>query len=149
MRLSTVPCLFLLSAVTPLAAAHAQSRQDSASVSAALDRYTRLTVRMASDSIAELYAPDGILAATGRAPIRGPDSIRVFLEKFRDYHVLSDTMQADGLIIWGDTAWQSGVFHQHVTVPAGDTVFAHGRFLFMWVRVAGGEWRLQRASTRP
>lgn len=149
MRFTTVACLLLLSAPLVPATAQAQSRQDSTSVNAALDHYTRLTVRMASDSIAALYTPDGVLAATGRAPIQGPDSIRAFLREFRDFHVLSDTMRADGLIIWGDTAWQSGVFHQHVRVPAGDTVFARGRFLITWVRDAAGEWRIRWASTRP
>lgn len=149
MRFTDLTCLLLLSASLVPAAAQAQSRQDSASVNAALQHYADLTVRMASDSLAALYAPDGILAATGRPPLQGPDSIRAFLETFRDYRVLSDTLLADGLIVWGDTAWQTGVFHQHARLPSGATGFAHGRFLFMWVRGAGGQWRLHWASTRP
>ena len=149
MRFATATCLLLLSASLAPAVAEAQSGRDSASLNAALDHYASLTVQMASDSISALYAPDGVLAATGRAPIQGPDSIGAFLETFRAYHVLSDTMRADGLIVWGDTAWQSGTFRQHVLVPAGDTVFAHGRFLFMWVRGAAGTWQIHWASTRP
>jgi ketosteroid isomerase-like protein len=144
-RLAPLSVVLLLALARP---GLAQSPADSAALGRALRHYSELVARMADDSIAALYAPDGELAAPGRPPIVGPDSIRAFLHRFAAFHVLGEEMVADSLAFHGDTAVQAGRWRQRVRVPKGDTVNVSGDFAAEWLRDGQGSWRLRRMAAR-
>lgn len=129
--------------------AEAQTARDSVAVVAALERYTGFVRRQASDSIAALFTPDGQLLDASRPPITGPTAIEAFLDSFRAYHVLADTMTQSTLLLQGDSAVQTGRFRQLVQLPAGDTVVAQGGFRIVWARDGRGDWRVRRMGTAP
>jgi ketosteroid isomerase-like protein len=130
-------------------AGHAQTSNSRSGVDSALRHFTVLVARMANDSIAAMYAPDGMLAGADRTPIVGPAAIQAFLDTFAGYHVLAYATVADTLRIRGDTAFQVGRWWQRVQVPAGDTVFVSGGFTAEWVRNTLGQWHLRRMGTMP
>lgn len=125
------------------------AQTDSTRLRAALARYESLVVRMRSDSIAAMFTPDGALLSTGRPPIIGPGDIQDFLESFRAFQVLADTMRVTDQTIWADSALQHGTFWQQVRVPAGDTVIAQGGFEILWRRQRDGRWGIARMGTAP
>lgn len=116
---------------------------------AAINHYGRLVKAMASDSIAALYTDDGELGGEGQPTISGPDSIRAFLHRFDEYHVLAATMMVDSSRLAGDTGIQHGRYTQRVRLPAGDTVEVSGRFTAEWVIGSSGKWRIRRMGTSP
>ncbi|HXI20077.1 MAG TPA: nuclear transport factor 2 family protein [Gemmatimonadales bacterium] len=125
----------------------AQTSADSQAVTRAFAHYQDLVRRMAHDSIAALYAPDGQLLVLGRPPVVGPDSIRTYLRGFSSYRVVADTMSPQSLDIHGDTAIQVGTFWQHVQIPSGDTMVVGGGFRLIWIRSPAGRWEIWRLGT--
>ncbi len=115
------------------------------SVEQAMDKYNRYILKMDVDSIALLYAPDGELGkmATGR------DSIRRFLEKFKNFKVLSQVSETNLITIGRDTALQSGSYIQKVIVPVNDTVTVKGLFSTQWIWMEPTGWHIQRMETVP
>ncbi len=53
------------------------SRDRTSEVDHAMRSYDKLILHLATDSVAQLYAPDGELAGEGQNPIIGRDSIRI------------------------------------------------------------------------
>jgi ketosteroid isomerase-like protein len=142
-------CKLLLAALAaPVGTLAGQTPPDSAGLDRALQHYADLISRMAHDSIAALYLPDGELAAPDRDPIVGPAAIAAFLKSFSAYQVYSHRMTADTVRFRGDTALQIGTFRQRVRLPDGTTVEAAGIFRAEWLQV-GGTWRVRRMATAP
>ena len=132
-----------------LACASAATR-DADAIRAATQRYANLLAAMDNDGIAAMFAPDGVVEIPGGAHVRGPAEIRGFLERFRNYHVLSETMTTDQVTIAGDTANSSGTYHQRVRVPAGNVVEVHGTYAIVWRRAPPlAAWQIEKISTAP
>ncbi|MBS1574227.1 MAG: hypothetical protein JST09_02890 [Bacteroidetes bacterium] len=107
--------------------------------------YDRLLVKMDTDSLSQLYAPDGQLGDIAK----GPDSIRKFLLKFADFRVLSNESLTDSILLHGDSAFQAGKYHQVTILPNKDTSNLHGRFEANWIYLPGGGWKIRKMVTKP
>jgi ketosteroid isomerase-like protein len=120
-----------------------------AGVEAAFEHYCELLRAMDHTGIAAMFAPDGEVDNPGAAPIRGPAAIDAFLQGFSDYHVLAYTTEAVRILVHGDTAELTGIFHQRVRVPQGEVIEVSGRLEAHWVRAGKGGWLVQRMATSP
>ena len=114
-------------------------------VEQAMQKYNRYILHMDVDSIALLYAPDGELGKMAK----GRDSIRIFLDNFKKYKVLSQVSETNLINISRDTALQSGLYTQKVIVPVNDTVTVKGLFLTRWIWMDSTGWHIQRMETQP
>ena len=110
-------------------------------------RYADLVLRMDNGGIAALFASDGEIAVDGREPIRGRANIEAFLEGFKDFHVLAESLTADSIQINGARAHVIGKYRQRVRVPSGDTVEVEGAYTGDWIQDISGPWRIRRIAT--
>ena len=91
----------------------------------AMQTYDRLILKTDADSIAMLYTADGDL---GNA-VHGRDSIRNFLNRFKDYKVIEQTSVIDSIHITGDTGRISGTFHS------------------VWINIPDYGWEIRKFET--
>jgi ketosteroid isomerase-like protein len=120
-----------------------------AGVEAAFAHYCELLRAMDHAGIAAMFTPDGEVANSGAAPIRGPAAIDAFLQGFSDYQVLAYTTEGVRTVVHGETAELSGIFHQRVRVPQGNVVEVAGRLEAHWIRHGKDGWLVQRMATSP
>jgi ketosteroid isomerase-like protein len=116
-----------------------------AGVESAMQQYDHFIQKMDTDSIALLYAPDGDLGKMAH----GRDSIRRFLGGFKNMQVLSQASTSDTVQLKGDTALQTGTYHQTVIVSAKDTVKVKGAYTATWRWTDKQGWLIQRMETKP
>ena len=118
----------------------------------AMQTYDRLILETDADSIALLYTVDGDLGNT----VHGRDSIRNFLNRFKEYKVLEQVSKIDSLIITGDTGRISGTFHQRTIIPihdtlntglVQDTVSVSGTFHSVWINIPEYGWEIRKFET--
>ncbi|HEY2806602.1 MAG TPA: hypothetical protein VGI92_12165 [Gemmatimonadales bacterium] len=120
-----------------------------AELDSALIHYDSLVRRMAVDSIAATYTPDGEMLGTNAGTVTGPDSIRKFLGQFSQFRVDTQEMRVAAVELFDAEAVQWGTWKQATTVPAQGMVHVQGRFVAHWVRGTDGRWRLRRLLTQP
>jgi hypothetical protein len=145
MRLLFYRCMYPIGLIITLFASCHPKERSAESVEQAMQKYNRYILKMDVDSIALLYAPDGELGKMAR----GRDSIRRFLENFKQYKVLSQVSKTNLITIIRDTALQSGLYTQKVIVPAKDTVTVGGLFSTKWIWMDSTGWHIQRMETQP
>ena len=118
----------------------------------AMQNYDRLILKTDADSIAMLYTADGDL---GNA-VHGRDSIRNFLNRFKDYKVIEQTSVIDSIHITGDTGRISGTFHQRTIIPLHDTqntahiqdtITVNGTFHSVWINIPEYGWEIRKFET--
>ena len=114
-----------------------------AGVEAAMQHYNRLLKKTDADSIAALFTVDGSLG-----DVRGRDSIRRFLEKFKEMKVLAQHSTTSFISLGSDTAMQKGTYHQTVVLPKGDTINVQGTFTANWLYISDN-WLLKKMQTGP
>ena len=123
-----------------------------ADLKSAMRTYDRLILKTDADSIALLYTADGDLgnAAHGR------DSIRNFLNRFKEYKVLEQVSTVDSIKIQGDTGFLSGTFHQKTIIPIHDTlamnrnhdtISINGTFHSEWINIPEYGWEIKKFET--
>ena len=115
------------------------------SVEEAMQTYDRLILKMDVDSIALLYTPDGDLGKIAH----GRDSIRSFLERFKNFRVLYQNSKTDFISINVDTATHAGTYRQKVIIAPGDTALVKGTFTVRWIWLTAGGWHIKRIDTLP
>ena len=142
--LCTIPITFLL-----LACHKPMSNSD---LKSAMQTYDRLILKTDADSIALLYTIDGDL---GNA-VHGRDSIRNFLNRFKEYKVLEQVSKIDSISIAGDTGRISGTFHQRTIIPiydslntrhVQDTISVNGTFHSVWINIPEYGWEIRKFET--
>ena len=143
-------CLFcrlvgILSLIVTLFPACRPKARSTESVEQAMQKYNQYILKMDVDSIALLYTPDGELGKMAR----GRDSIRRFLENYKQYKVLSQVSKTNLISVHMDTALQSGLYTQKVIVPVNDTVSMKGLFSTKWIWMDSTGWHIQRMETTP
>lgn len=116
-----------------------------AGVEQAMKNYDRFLLSMNADSIAQMYAPDGELGQMAK----GRDSIRNFLNRFKNFRVLSQTSETDKISIQQDSAIQTGSYRQTVIIPSNDTVIVKGSFTALWIWHYANGWLIRRMETVP
>jgi hypothetical protein len=118
----------------------------------AMQTYDRLILKTDADSIALLYTVDGDL---GNA-VHGRDSIRNFLNRFKEYRVLEQVSEIDSVTITGDTGMISGTFHQRTIIPVQDTlnighrqdtISVSGTFHSVWINNPEYGWEIRKFET--
>jgi ketosteroid isomerase-like protein len=114
-------------------------------IESAMKNYDRLIEKTDADSIALVYAKDGQLGSIAN----GRDSIRKFLARFKDFHVLSQETETRSIVISGDSAIQKGIYHQVTITPKKDTVHVSGEFEATWIWNYEGGWLLKKMETKP
>ncbi len=114
-------------------------------VQAAMRYYDHLILKTNADSIALLYTPDGEL---GNIAI-GRDSIRNYLNRFRNFKVIYQSTTTDSITIKDDTAISNGIYRQKVIVPSGDTVSVKGEYDAKWIWLKDGGWHIRKMETHP
>jgi hypothetical protein len=117
-----------------------------------MQTYDRLILKTDADSIALLYTVDGDL---GNA-VHGRDSIRNFLNRFKEYKVLEQVSKIDSINITGDTGRISGTFHQRTIIPIHDTlnpgriqdtISVNGTFHSVWINISEYGWEIRKFET--
>ncbi len=112
-------------------------------IETAMQRYNRLIQKVDADSIAAIYTVDGELGDE----VKGRDSIRRFLTKFKDIKVLSQRSATAFISLGSDTAMQKGSYWQTAVLPKGDTVQVSGTFTATWLYTTDG-WLIRKMQTR-
>ena len=135
---------FILPAWLCVVNCSAQSKSKSG-VEKAMQKYDHLILGMNADSISMIYAPDGELGKMAK----GRDSIRVFLNSFKKFRVLSQSSETNAIQIHGDSAVQTGTYRQTVIIPSNDTVTVKGNFTAWWIWMNRNGWLIQRMETEP
>lgn len=113
------------------------------SIEMAMRNYDHLLLNMEVDSISMMYTPDGDLGGMAH----GRDSIRILLNRFKNFKVLSQSSNTVSVIFNHDTAVQEGSYHQKTIVPPNDTVFVKGTFVAKWIWLKDGGWHIKRMET--
>jgi uncharacterized protein (TIGR02246 family) len=114
----------------------------------ATQRYADLVLKMDSAAIAATFTEDGAIV-NGPQTVRGPKDIQAFLDKFKDYHVQTETMTVESVAGDGNRAHVVGHYDQTVKLPAGNVVEAAGGYAADWVRGKDDVWRISRMATFP
>lgn len=110
-----------------------------------MQRYDRFIQQMAVDSIASLYTVDGDLGGIAH----GRDSIRRFLNTFKNVRVLAQSSVTSSIDINGDRSIQKGTYRQTALVATNDTVRVKGEFIANWQWIPSVGWRIKRMTTKP
>jgi ketosteroid isomerase-like protein len=122
-----------------------------AEIENAMKQYDRLTFRMAGDSLADTYTPDGELGGKGMKTYIGRDSIRKFLKSFdpASIKLISNSTKVVSIDYKGDTAVVEGAYEQKAKLPQGDTGIYIGTFTAKWMKGEGGKWLIRKMYTVP
>jgi hypothetical protein len=131
--------LFSAYALSCFAQSHAK-----AGVEESMQMYNRLIMGMNADSICLIYTPDGELGVMAK----GRDSIRSFLNTFKNFRVLSQASETKNISIEHDSAFQTGIYRQTVIIPSKDTVTVNGSFKVLWIWSGASGWLIQRIETQ-
>lgn len=100
---------------------------------------------MNADSIAAVYDIHGELGNIAQ----GRDSIRKFLETFKNIRMLSQASTSDFVEIMGDSAQQRGSYSQVDVVDDRDTISVRGTYIALWKWNDREGWRIKRMETTP
>lgn len=114
-----------------------------AEVEAAMGHYDSLIKKTDADSIAWMFTADGWLGDIAH----GRDSIRRFLQTFKNVQVLQESTTTAHLVISGDTADQTGLFTQVAVINGKDTVHIKGRYETKWIWSEKEGWKIRRETT--
>jgi len=122
-----------------------------AEIENAMKQYDRLTFRMAVDSLADSYLPDGELGGKGMKTYVGRDSIRKFLKSFdpASMKLISNSTKVATIDFKGDTAIASGTFEQKAKLTQGDTATYKSTFTVKWMEGEGNKWLIRKMYTIP
>jgi hypothetical protein len=116
-----------------------------AGVEQSMQTYNHLIMGMNADSICMIYATYGELGSIAR----GRDSIRNFLNTFKNFMVLSQSSETNKISLEQDSAFQTGTYRQIVIIPSKDTVTVKGTFKALWIWSGTGGWLIRRMETQP
>lgn len=120
-------------------------------IESAMQQYNHLTLRMAGDSLADTYLPDGELGGKGMKTYVGRDSIRKFLKSFdaASIRLISNDTKVASVVFKGDTAVAEGTFEQKAKLAQGDTGVYLSAFTAKWMKDAQGRWLIRKMYTVP
>jgi len=118
-------------------------------VEARLQEYSARLLAMDPAAIAAMFAPEGEMVNPRQPPVHGRAAIEKFLAGYADYKLLANADVLEGTAIDGDTAQQTGTYHQTVRAPDGQKFETSGRIEVAWVRTPAGEWQIMQLETFP
>lgn len=123
-----------------------RKKHDGSEIIAAMKKYDHVIQKMDADSIALMFTQDGNLGNIAH----GRDSIRKFLSGFKGkgIKVLSTTSTTQSIILYADSAIQTGSYKQTDKVGDKDTVNVKGKYKSTWYW-DGNRWLIRRMITFP
>jgi ketosteroid isomerase-like protein len=138
-------CLPLLIGLILIGIAGCRQRvvHSAAEVEAAMGHYDSLIKKTDADSIAWIYTSDGWLGGVAH----GRDSIRRFLQTFKNVRVLEVGSTTKNIMLTGDTARQAGGYTQTALINGKDTVHVRGTYEAEWVWRGKEGWKIRRMTT--
>lgn len=94
------------------------------------------------DKVVDLYAKDALYLPAHHAPIHGRANIREYLRGSMPQGASDFVLQIDFIQRAGELAYDVGRYS--ITLPDGQggTKRDRGRYLVIWQRQAGGDWRM-------
>ena len=122
-----------------------EQKHTTAEIEAAMNRYNHFIEKMDADSISLMYTSDGNLGGVAI----GRDSIRSFLQKFKNVKVLLQSTVTDSINLHGDSCIQKGKYIQGCIVNGKDTVTTKGGFVADWIWTKREGWKLRKMITSP
>lgn len=123
--------------------------QDAAAVDATLRQYASMVTAMDHAGIAAMFTPDGEIVNPGQVSIKGREAIDRMLSAFAGFQIIENETIPTSTTTTGDSATQTGTYHQRVRIPSGETVNVSGTFRAEWRRASNGQWLIQRMETAP
>jgi len=122
-----------------------------AEIEKAMKQYDRLAFRMAADSLADTYLPDGELGGKGMKTQVGRDSIRKFFKSFNPASIklISNWTKASSIVFNGDTAIVEGTYEQKAKLSPVDTGTFAGTFTSKWMKGDQNKWLIKKMYTVP
>jgi len=120
---------------------------DEQRVIAQLAQYEDAIRKFDATRAAALFDEAGELVNPGVPPVHGRAAIRVFLEPYASYKVISNSVKAESTSVAGSLATQVGTYAQSVAGPDGKIFEVKGRFRATWARQPDDRWLLMRMQT--
>jgi ketosteroid isomerase-like protein len=139
------PCLSFLLVLALASACRQPATHSPAAIEAAMSHYDSLIRKTDADSIAWIYTADGWLGNIAH----GRDSIRRFLQTFKNVRVLQVASTTKNITITVDTAIQTGGYTQTALVNDKDTVHVKGSYEAQWAWSEKEGWKIRRMTTHP
>jgi len=93
------------------------------------------------DDLVDLYGPDALVLRSNFPPIRGTAAIREFFFAALDAGLGEAEMESIRVEVFGDIAYESGRCKTLVPTPAGKRREERGKYLMIFVREPGGDWK--------
>lgn len=126
------------------AAAHAQADQttrDSLAIVAASRAFSAAYVRNDTIALGQVYSDTAVLLPPNRE-VRGRAAIRHYFAWGAPYRQIAHAMESERLTVAGDLAIDLGTWTSTGRRGDADPTTASERYLVVWVREAGGVWRI-------
>ena len=114
-------------------------------IETAMKQYNHLIQKMDVDSISLMYTSDGNLGGVAM----GRDSIKIFLQRFKNVKVLSQNSLTDSINFHGDSCTQKGIYNQICVINEKDTVTVKGKFIADWIWNKNEGWKIRKMITSP
>ena len=95
-------------------------------------------------ALAALYTPDAVVMAPNLKRLEGQEAIRGLWQSFFDAGVSDLDLNTIDLTIAGSRASEVGTLSLTAPDGKGGRVTAHAKFIVLWQKRGGGEWRLHR-----
>jgi uncharacterized protein (TIGR02246 family) len=101
-------------------------------------------------TIAAPYAEDGVFVRLDGSCVKGRASIEtMYRERFAASGLASETkIESKNLVVDGEMAYESG-YGEATMKKEGKAATSGGRFLTVWRRQAGGDWKILRNIVLP
>ena len=109
------------------------------------DRHTAAWRLSNADSVAALFAPDGVIMFPDAPDVRGRDAVRAMLAgMFDSTTVESLDARPDTIEVYGTSAMEWGTYTESVKPRGGSPVRFEGRYVLHWQRQPDGQWAIRR-----
>ena len=95
-------------------------------------------------ALAALYTPDAVVMAPNLKRLEGQEAIRGLWQSFFDAGVSDLDLNTIDLTIAGSRASEVGTLSLTAPDGKGGRVTGHAKYIVLWQKLGGGEWRLHR-----
>ena len=149
--MASLNCLavFVLLITVNACAGDGPSNRDQSAAQAAIDRrlaeHAEILTRGDIDAALGLYTDGVVVRPANSPPLRDRAALRTFFsEWFAAMAIKEVRYTTEELTVYGDTAYQIGVYEATLQLAEQPEFTDHGSFMVMWVHGPDGLWRVHR-----